>query len=77
MPKRKSPRHKKMIFKKGDVVRLDIEEESYGELDTLRGVVVKANQYGEYPAYLVMWATTPQVNPEWVYEDALILVTPP
>jgi len=70
----KSPRNKKMKYKKGDVVRLDMDEDSFGKLDALRGVVVKANNLTEYPAYLVMWASTPQVNPEWVYEDALTLV---
>ena len=65
-----------MKYKKGDVVRLDMEEDSFGKLDALRGVVVKANNLTEYPAYLVMWSSTLQVNPEWVYEDALILVQP-
>ena len=28
---------------------------------------------GEYPAYLIMWATDPQTKPEWIYEDGLVL----
>ena len=65
-----------MKFKKGDIVGLDVEKDSYNNLDKLKGVIVdyESHEHGlEYVVYLVMWATSENLK-EWIYEDSLILL---
>ena len=68
-----------MKYKRGDIVRLDVIEDSFYKADALRGIVIQTKQNqntddSTYPVYFILWAT--YSSPEWVYEDALVLVYP-
>jgi len=62
-----------MKFKKGDIVRMDVEPNSYLNRDKLRGIVLEVRDKGDniVPVYRVMWAT--QHQHEWHYAEDLRL----
>ena len=68
-----------MKYKRGDIVRLDVIEDSFYKADTLRGIVIQTqpNKNPDEPTsplYFILWESTP--SPEWVYEDALVPAYP-
>jgi hypothetical protein len=62
-----------MKFKKGDIVRMDVEPNSYLNRDKLRGIVLEVRDKGDniVPVHRVMWAT--QHQHEWHYAEDLRL----
>jgi len=60
-----------MKFKKGDIVRMDVEPNSYLNRDKLRGIVLEVRDKGDniVPIHRVWWAV--QRQHEWHYAEDL------